>query len=103
MGIYNGTRCELELMSEIVLNCCLLVLGQCSICLTSHWLDQDWVFIRALLDIYLCTDRHLGENICEWIKQVLNDNELLVCCVSFWILSVAFLCPVVPPRYTSIW
>jgi len=51
------------------------------ICLTAHWLDKDWDFRRALLDIYLCTDRHLGDNICDWVKQVLNDNELVVCCV----------------------
>jgi hypothetical protein len=51
------------------------------ICLTAHWLDKDWDFRRALLDIYMCSDRHLGENICDWVKQVLNDNELVVCCV----------------------
>jgi len=51
------------------------------ICFTVHWLDKDWVFKRALLDVYLCTERHLGENICDWVKQVLQANDISVCCV----------------------
>ena len=37
------------------------------------------MFKRVLLDIYVCTDRHTGENLCDWIKQVLNDNQISVC------------------------
>lgn len=49
------------------------------ICLTLHFLDDDWVFRTLLLDIYLCTDRHLAQNLYEWIKQILLDNDLFVC------------------------
>jgi hypothetical protein len=48
------------------------------ICLTGHYLDAHWIFHRILLDVYLCSDRHLGENICDWIKQVLQDNLINV-------------------------
>ena len=45
------------------------------ICLTAHWLTPDWQLHHALLDILLCTDRHTGENLVEWIKQVLRAND----------------------------
>jgi len=48
------------------------------ICLTCHLFDINWVFKSWLLDIYLCTNQHTGENLCEWIKQVLSDNEISV-------------------------
>ena len=49
------------------------------ICLTVHWFDPHWQLHHALLDILLCTDRHTGENLVEWIKQVLHANDLCVC------------------------
>ena len=33
------------------------------ICLTTHFFDLEWNFCRLLLDIFLCTSRHNGENI----------------------------------------
>ena len=48
------------------------------ICLTAHWLAPDWQLQHALLDIFLCTDRHTGENLVEWIKQVLHTNDICV-------------------------
>ena len=48
------------------------------ICITAHWLAPDWQLHHALLDILLCTDRHTGENMVEWIKQVLRANDLCV-------------------------
>lgn len=48
------------------------------ICLTVHWFDADWQLHHALLDILLCTDRHTGENLVEWVKQVLRANDLCV-------------------------
>jgi hypothetical protein len=48
------------------------------ICLTCHHFDINWIFKSWLLDIYLCTNQHTGENLCEWIKQVLSDNEISV-------------------------
>ena len=51
------------------------------VCLTAHWLDESWVYRHALLDIYLCTDRHLGENLRDWILQILKDNDISVCCL----------------------
>ena len=48
------------------------------ICLTAHWFTPDWQLQHALLDIVLCTDRHTGENLIEWIKQVLHANDLCV-------------------------
>ena len=48
------------------------------ICLTAHWLDTDWQLHHALLDIVLCTDRHTGENLVEWIQQVLRSNDISV-------------------------
>ena len=35
------------------------------ICLTCHLFDINWVFKSWLLDIYLCTNQHTGENLCE--------------------------------------
>jgi hypothetical protein len=48
------------------------------ICLTAHWLTPDWQLHHALLDIVLCTDRHTGENLVEWIQQVLRANDISV-------------------------
>ena len=48
------------------------------ICLTVHWFAPDWQLQHALLDIFLCTDRHTGENLVEWIKQVLRANDICV-------------------------
>ena len=44
-----------------------------------------WQLHHALLDILLCTDRHTGENLVEWIKQVLHANDLCV-----WSIDPAF-------------
>lgn len=49
------------------------------ICLTAHWLDKQWGLNDALLDIYLCTDRHTGYNLAEWMKQIWKENEISVC------------------------
>ena len=51
------------------------------ICLTAHWFDSHWQLQHALLDILLCTDRHTGENLVEWIKQVSRANDLFVCSI----------------------
>ena len=48
------------------------------ICVTAHWLDNQWDLHHALLDIYLCTDRHTDENIADWLKQIWKDNDLSV-------------------------
>jgi hypothetical protein len=48
------------------------------ICLTGHFFDKDWILRRVLLDILLCTDRHSGENLSDWIKQMLAENEIEV-------------------------
>ena len=48
------------------------------ICFTAHWLDQDWNLKHALLDIYLCTDRHTGENLVEWMKEIWKGNDICV-------------------------
>jgi hypothetical protein len=48
------------------------------ICLTAHWLDENWNYRHALLDIYLCSDRHTGENLRDWIIQILKDNDISV-------------------------
>jgi hypothetical protein len=48
------------------------------ICLTAHWFDLDWSMRHALLDILLCTDRHTGENLVAWMKDVLQRNEICV-------------------------
>ena len=48
------------------------------ICVTGHFFDKDWKLNKILLDIYLCSDRHTGENISAWIKQVLQDNDIHV-------------------------
>ena len=48
------------------------------ICLTAHWLDSEWNLKRSLLDIYLCTDRHTGENLCDWMKDIWKGNQLCV-------------------------
>ena len=48
------------------------------ICLNTHWLDSEWNLKRALLDIYLCTDRHTGENLCDWMKEIWKGNQLCV-------------------------
>ena len=50
------------------------------VCLTAHWLDENWAYRHALLDIYLCTDRHTGENLRGWIIQIMKDNDISVCC-----------------------
>ena len=61
------------------------------ICLTAHWLAPDWQLQHALLDIFLCTDRHTGENLVEWIQQVLHANDIcvwilfLLCLLSPWL------------------
>jgi hypothetical protein len=64
------------------------------ICLTGHYFGTDWTFRGILLDIYLCTDRHFGENLCEWIKQVLNDNCISVC---IFVVAPPFI--VISPRF----
>ena len=51
------------------------------ICLTASWLDANWDLQHALLDIYLCTDRHTGENLAEWLKQIWQENDISVRCV----------------------
>lgn len=48
------------------------------ICLTGHFFDDNWNFQRVLLDVFLCTDRHFGENISAWIKQVCSENKIEV-------------------------
>ena len=45
-------------------------------CVTAHWLDKDFKMRHALLDILLCTDRHTGENLRDWLKQVFADNDI---------------------------
>jgi len=45
---------------------------------TAHWIDADWELRHTLLDIYLCTDRHTGENLGIWLQQVFQDNDLSV-------------------------
>ena len=49
------------------------------LCLTVHWFDSDWKFQRSLLDIMMCSDRHTGENLCEWTLENLSNNEISVC------------------------
>ena len=48
------------------------------ICLTAHWLDKQWGLNHALLDIYLCTDRHTGDNLAEWMRQIWKENDISV-------------------------
>ena len=82
------------------------------ICLTCHWFDKNWILNHALLDIYVCTDRHTGDNIAEWLKQIWADNEISVCLLSdcalsallflswwhlFW-LAIGYIC-----RYSRPW
>lgn len=49
------------------------------ICLTVHWLDHGFIMQHMLLDIFLCTDRHNGENLSDWINQILAENDISVC------------------------
>ena len=60
------------------------------ICLTAHWFAPDWQLHHALLDILLCTDRHTGENLVEWIKQVLRANDICVWSCWFCLASLSF-------------
>jgi hypothetical protein len=64
------------------------------ICLTAHWIDKNWILNHALLDIYVCTDRHTGDNIADWLKQIWADNEISVCLLSDCALSalLVFCC-----------
>ena len=48
------------------------------ICLTVHWIDSQWNLHHALLDIYLCTDKHTGENLCGWMKDIWKGNDVCV-------------------------
>ena len=58
------------------------------ICVTAHWLDLSWQMRHALLDIWLCTDRHTGDNLDEWLQQVLQKNDISVCLILFnWLMS----------------
>ena len=70
------------------------------ICLTAHWLDDDFFMKQALLDIRLCTDHHTGENLRDWIWDLLRRTGINVtiisssgseCPLSF-ILCLCFFC-----------
>jgi len=61
------------------------------ICLTGHYFTKNWELQRILLDIYLCTDRHTGENLADWIKQVLSGNEINVSSFSMLVLTFRYM------------
>lgn len=63
------------------------------ICLTAHFFDAEWNMKRFLLDIFLCTDRHTGENISDWIKQVLSENNISVRCLMLFDFPLPLLSP----------
>ena len=58
------------------------------ICLTIHFFDLEWNFCRLLLDIFLCTSRHTGEYIGDWIVQLCTDNLLSVFCLCFQLFQL---------------
>ena len=69
------------------------------ICLTAHCFAPEWQLQHALLDIELCTDRHTGENLVDWIQQVLRANYISVgscfCCswAFSWTVLIFFCFP----------
>ena len=46
------------------------------VCLTAHWLGDDFVMHSELLSIYNCTERHTSDNLCQFIVGLLKDMEL---------------------------
>jgi hypothetical protein len=48
------------------------------ICLTTHWLSANWMMQDILLDVFLATDNHSGENIREWVLDNMKSNQLSV-------------------------
>ena len=57
------------------------------VCITAHWIDQKWDINHLLLDILLCTDRHTGENIVEWMKEIWKQNDISVCVLAFFSIA----------------
>lgn len=48
------------------------------ICVTAHWLDFDWKMRTILLDVLLCSDRHTGDNLEEWLINELHVYHIYV-------------------------
>jgi hypothetical protein len=46
------------------------------ICLTASWIDENWVMQSELVNVYNCTDRHTGDNLCGWVVGLLRDMGL---------------------------
>ena len=42
------------------------------ICFTISWIGEDWKMCSTLLNIRNCTDQHFGDNIAEWLEDVLS-------------------------------
>lgn len=38
------------------------------ICLSASWFNAQWIIQHCLLDIYLCSEHHTGENISNWLN-----------------------------------